>query len=204
MYKRKTALIIVDVQNDFVDGTLAVKNAVRIIPVINFLIPYYDNVVCTQDWHPDNHVSFAKTHKIADFEKDSTDAIRWPVHCVKDTPGALIHGNLKLAPDIPSFKKGTLVDVESYSGFGFGSEDTGLSNYLRLHKITHVDIVGLALDYCVMETALDARNHGFVTAVITDATVAVNEAIRIKCLEKLRFAGIVLMVSSPSVFFNGV
>lgn len=201
MYKHKTALIIVDVQNDFVNGALAVKGASNVIPVINSLLSYYDNIVCTQDWHPENHVSFAKTHKIADFTPDTSGAIRWPVHCVKDTHGALIHGDLKLPSTVPSFKKGTHIDVESYSGFGCGPEDTGLASYLRAHDITHVDVVGLALDYCVMETALDARKHGFVTSVITDATMAVNESLRTKCLETLSTAGIKLVVSSPSVFF---
>jgi nicotinamidase/pyrazinamidase len=174
------ALIIVDIQNDFLPGgALAVKDGHKIIPLVNKLIPEYDLVVATQDWHPEGHGSFAKTHKKQVGEKinlQGLDQILWPDHCVQDTPGADFAKQLHIHKIHKVFRKGEDRMIDSYSGFfdNGHKKDTGLADYLRENGVTEVHIVGLATDYCVKFTALDAASLGFKTVVLLLACKGVN------------------------------
>jgi nicotinamidase/pyrazinamidase len=172
-YNPRTALVIVDVQNDFADpaGGLSVAGGDAIIPIVNREIEMAQNngalVVATQDWHPETTPHFAK------------DGGVWPVHCVADTWGAALHPELLLPDDAPRIRKG--VDGEDgYSGFTMRDPVTGETRPTELAAILHdedierVVVVGLATDYCVKATALDAVGLGFDTAVLTDAVAAVD------------------------------
>ncbi|WP_186756592.1 bifunctional nicotinamidase/pyrazinamidase [Echinicola salinicaeni] len=175
------ALLIVDVQNDFLPGgALAVDEGDQIIPVINELQEKFDFIVATQDWHPAIHKSFADNHPgkmIGDIIcLKGEEQVLWPVHCVQGTEGADFHKDLNRKKWKKVFQKGTNPVVDSYSGFYDNSrrENTGLSDYLHDHDITDVYIVGLAADYCVKFTVLDAIKEGFDVNLVTDATKAVN------------------------------
>lgn len=164
----KKALIIVDVQNDFCPGgSLAVFEGDLVVEKINELqTKNYDLIVATQDWHPKNHSSFSSNNK---------DGI-WPVHCVQGTKGAQFHPQLNVNKIGKVFLKGTNPEIDSYSGFLDNDKktSTGLAEYLIQQNIQSVDVVGLALDYCVKATALDAKNIGLEVSVILSATKAVN------------------------------
>lgn len=152
------ALIIVDVQNDFCPGgALAVAAGDEVVPILNRLAPRFGTVVATQDWHPTDHRSFA------------AQGGPWPTHCVADTPGAELHPTLDRRPIDLVIQKATTAQDEAYSGF----DGTGLASQLRQRGVQRVYVAGLALDYCVDATALDARQAGFETYVIRDATRAV-------------------------------
>ncbi|MBT0811722.1 bifunctional nicotinamidase/pyrazinamidase [Litoribacter ruber] len=175
------ALIIVDVQYDFLPGgALAVKEGDKIIPVINSLQPKFDLVVATQDWHPADHGSFASNHpgkKVGDFIKlGGVDQILWPEHCVQESPGAEFHTDLDNSYWAKVFRKGMDQNLDSYSGFYDNNrkQDTGLAAYLKGRGVDEVVVVGLAADYCVKFTVLDAIHEGFKTTLIKDATKAVN------------------------------
>lgn len=175
------ALIIVDVQNDFIPGgALAVMDGDKIVPVINTLQSKFDFIVATQDWHPANHGSFADNHegkKIGEFiDLNGVNQILWPVHCVQGSFGAEFHQDLNKSNWKAVFQKGTNPLVDSYSGFFDNNNqgDTGLSKYLKNQGIDEVFICGLATDYCVKFTVLDALTEGFKTFLISDATKAVN------------------------------
>lgn len=176
----KKALIIVDVQNDFCPGgALAVKHGDEVVAVINGLQKNYDLVVATKDWHPLNHKSFASNNNAPVGELRTLNGrpqVMWPNHCVQGTEGAEFHPELNTLKIEKIFTKGENPEVDSYSGFFDNDKksSTGLGEYLREKKVTEVDVVGLALDYCVKATALDAKNLGFKTRVILDATRAVN------------------------------
>jgi nicotinamidase/pyrazinamidase len=170
------ALIVVDVQNDFCPGgTLAIDDGDAVVPVINALAPRYAHIVVTQDWHPANHASFASAHagKVAFGEIDMPYGrqVLWPDHCVQGTPGAMLHAGLVLPTAQLIIRKGWHAGVDSYSAFREADRvtPTGLSGYLREHRIEAVDVVGLATDYCVAWTALDAVSAGFRVRVIEDA-----------------------------------
>jgi nicotinamidase/pyrazinamidase len=177
------ALIIVDVQNDFLPGgALAVPEGNQVIPVINDLSQDFDLVFTTQDWHPPNHCSFAASHsgkKIGDrILIDDEEQILWPVHCVQNTPGAELAAGLhpKVISGGVRISKGTDERVDSYSGF-FESRRkraTGLNELLIQHGAEDLTIVGLATEYCVKATVLDARNLGFNVTVHENACRAVN------------------------------
>jgi len=175
------ALLLSDIQNDFLpDGALEVKGGDAIIPIVNKLIKKFEIVIATQDWHPRNHKSFASNHverKPGEMIKLSgLDQILWPDHCVQGTPGAEFSDQLDTSTIKRIFKKGTESDIDSYSGFFDNGhlKATGLVDYLREIKVDGVFIVGLATDYCVKFTALDAVAEGFETYVIEDGTKAVN------------------------------
>lgn len=158
-----SALIVVDVQNDFcAGGALAFSGAEEIVPVINRLVPRFRRVAFTRDWHPDDHCSFANAPRFVDGS--------WPVHCVADTPGAAFHPGLKVPPDATVVSKGTARDKEAYSGFA----NPELERALRAWSIARVYVCGLATDYCVKSTALDARLAGFDVSVVRDACRAVD------------------------------
>jgi nicotinamidase/pyrazinamidase len=177
------ALIIVDVQNDFVPGgALPVAGGDKVVPVINDLQPKFDLVVATQDWHPASHKSFAANHpgkkpgEVIEF--NGLPQILWPVHCVQDTTGAAFVPTLDLKRIAKVFPKGTDVMIDSYSGFFDNGhlKATGLGAYLKERGVTEVYVVGLATDYCVKFTALDALQLGFKTHLIEDASSGVNLA----------------------------
>lgn len=175
------ALILVDIQNDFCPGgNLAVKDGDQIIPLINKLQDKYDVIVATQDFHPANHKSFASNNPgkaVGSLgELGGQVQVMWPDHCVQGTKGAEFHPDLDLSKVDKVFPKGTNKEVDSYSGFFDNDKlsSTGLADYLKEKEVTTVDVVGLALDYCVKATALDANQLGFNTRVILAATKAVN------------------------------
>ena len=176
-----TALLIIDVQNDFLPGgSLAVPEGDQIIPVINQLIPDYDLVIGTQDYHPAGHKSFAANHlgkKVGDLiELDGLQQVLWPAHCVQGTPGADFSDELDFRKIDEIIQKGTDPEIDSYSGFFDNGhrKGTGLAELLRDRGVTAVDIVGLATDYCVKFTALDAIAKGFETRVLKDGCRGVN------------------------------
>ena len=171
------ALLIVDIQNDFLPwGALPVADGDQIIAVVNSLQPHFNLVVATQDWHPTNHGSFASAHEGAKpFDMGVLGGlvqVLWPDHCVQGTTGAELAELLDKNPVEAIFRKGTDPGIDSYSGFfdNGKQKDTGLSAYLKGRGVKQVFLVGLAGDYCVGFTALDAIEQGFETFLIEDAT----------------------------------
>ncbi len=169
-------LIVVDVQNDFLPGgALPVPEGHLVVPLINRLMPHFDLVVATQDWHPPDHISFAANHPGKEpGDVITIDGIRqtlWPVHCVQDTPGADFAPGLNTAEFDHIVRKGTDPRIDSYSGFYDNDHrhSTGLGEYLKDQNVSEVYIAGLATDYCVRATALDACRLGFETFVVLDA-----------------------------------
>jgi nicotinamidase/pyrazinamidase len=176
------ALIIVDIQNDFLPGgALAVKDGDAIIPVMNRLQASFDLVVATQDWHPAGHKSFASSHpgkKVFDkIVLDGLEQVLWPDHCVQGTPGAGFSPLLDPEKIEAIFRKGMDKNIDSYSGFfdNGRKKATGMGDYLRGRGITSVWVAGLAADFCVRFTASDALQLGFASTIITDATRPIDE-----------------------------
>jgi len=172
----KDALIVVDVQNCFVPGgSLAVAKGDEIVPLINTLAKNFENVVLTQDWHTPGHVSFASSHAgKKPFEAVKLpygNQILWPDHCVQGTDGANLHKELAIPTAQLVIRKGYHKNVDSYSAFleADGKTKTGLDGYLKGRGINSVYVCGLATDFCVAWTALDARKLGFAATVIEDA-----------------------------------
>ena len=175
------ALIIVDMQNDFVEGgALAVQGGKALVPLINKLQPRFDLVVATQDWHPANHGSFAVNHPgkkvFEQIELNGLPQTLWPVHCVQGTTGAELATDLQRERIAKIFPKGTDAGIDSYSGlFDNGHrKSTGLGEWFKTKGVTEVFVCGLATDYCVKFTALDAAELGFKTHFIEDASRGVN------------------------------
>ena len=168
------ALLLIDIQNDFLPGgALAVPAGDAVIEVANRRMQAAELVVATQDWHPADHLSFASQHpgkQVGDVVMlEGTPQVLWPDHCIQGTEGAELAGSLELARIEHIVYKGTQREIDSYSGF-FDNQhrrSTGLGDYLRAASVTAVDIVGLATDYCVRATALDAVQLEFETTVIT-------------------------------------
>ena len=175
------SLIVVDLQHDFCPGgALAVAGGDAIVPVIDRILPAFDCVVATQDWHPANHASFAANHPSAQVgdivELGGMPQVLWPVHCVQNTSGAAFHRQFDTSGLDAVFQKGIDPQIDSYSGFfdnGRG-RSTGMGAYLNGRGIGTVYICGLATDYCVKATALDALSLGFETFVVSDACRGVN------------------------------
>lgn len=175
------ALVVVDVQNDFMPGgALAVARGDEIVPVIDRLARAFEHVVLTQDWHPREHVSFAANHPgRKPFETLTLpygEQVLWPVHCVQDTVGAALHAGLDIPHARLVVRKGGRRDIDSYSAFVEADRKTptGLAGYLRESGVKRVWCCGLATDYCVAWTALDARAAGFEAIVIDDACRAID------------------------------
>ena len=171
------ALLIADVQNDFLPGgALAVPAGDEILEVINALQTHFELVVATQDWHPGHHGSFASAHHgRKPFEMGSLggmEQVLWPDHCVQETPGAAFSGALSQRSIEAIFRKGTDAEIDSYSGFfdNGKKKSTGLGAYLKGRGVNELFIVGLAGDFCVGFTALDALDLGFRTVLVEDAT----------------------------------
>lgn len=196
------ALIVVDVQNDFCPGgALPVPNGDDVVPVINRLGERFPVVVASQDWHPENHVSFASHHPglraLDVIELDGQPQVLWPDHCVAGTWGADFHPGLDTRPFRMIVRKGTDPRVDSYSAFRDNRRDrvTGLAGFLRELGVTRVTVVGLATDYCVAATAHDAVELGFAATVLLPAcrAVAAPPGHLEATLERLRQAGVGLV-----------
>jgi len=171
--RARDALVVVDVQHDFLPGgALAVGGGDAVVAPIAALAPAFATVVATQDWHPADHGSFAVSHpgrKPGDvIELAGLQQILWPAHCVQNSTGAAFHRDLDPHGRQNVVQKGTLRDVDSYSGFfdNGGRHDTGLADLLRGHGVSDLFVMGLATDYCVKFTVLDACRLGFRVSVI--------------------------------------
>ncbi len=169
-------LLVIDVQNCFTaGGSLAVKDGDAIVPLVNRLARGFPHVILTQDWHTPGHVSFASSHPgKKPFETTSLPygtQVLWPDHCVQGTEGAALHKDLTIPHAQLIIRKGYRQNIDSYSAFyeADGKTPTGLTGYLRDRGLTRVFLVGLATDFCVSWSALDARKAGFAAAVIEDA-----------------------------------
>ena len=175
------ALLVIDIQNDFCPGgALAVAEGDLVVAKANILMAQYDLVVATQDWHPSDHGSFSSSHpgkKPYDMgELGGMPQVMWPAHCVQGTPGASFHSALDVARFDHVSRKGTDRGIDSYSGFfdNGHKKQTDLHAYLNDQHVTEVDIIGLATDYCVKFTALDAVALHLKTRVLSDACRGVN------------------------------
>jgi nicotinamidase/pyrazinamidase len=200
------ALIIVDVQKDFCPlGALAVPKGDEVVPIINRLMQAFfkqnHTVVATQDWHPAGHGSFASANKTQPFtmgELSGQPQMMWPDHCVQDTDGAEMHPDLLDVPTV--VLKGTDPTVDSYSGFfdNGGKNDTGLNGILKDAGVKEVFIVGLATDYCVKATALDAIKLGYTVYVIGDACRGVDFPAGSvdAAIAEMKAAGVVVITNS--------
>jgi len=200
----QSALILVDLQNDFCEGgALEVSGGASVIPLANKLNDSFELIVATQDWHPANHASFASNHLghgIGDVVRtDKILQILWPNHCIQHSFGAEFHPDLDLSRVARIFHKGVECEIDSYSAF-FDNEhlrSTGLGEYLRELGVSDVYILGLATDYCVKYSALDAKQLGFNTYVIADACRGVDlaEGDSVKAIDEMRAAGIEIISS---------
>ncbi len=199
------ALILVDLQNDFCPGgALAVPEGDAVVPVANALQRRFDLVVATQDWHPADHASFAASHpgrapgEVIDL--DGLAQVLWPVHCVQGTWGADFHPALDRTRIARVFRKGTDPRLDSYSGFFDNGRRhaTGLAEYLRDRGVNEVFVCGLATDYCVKFTALDAAELGFATRVVLDACrgVDLHPGDICRAVEEMQQRGIALVDAS--------
>lgn len=172
----KNALILVDLQNDFCHGgNLAVPDGDAVIPLANELQQLFDIIIATKDWHPENHLSFASSHagkKIGDVvQVHGLPQMLWPDHCVQNTRGAEFHPGLNTEKIQQVFLKGTDRFIDSYSAFYDNAHlrQTGLHGWLKEHNVTDVYIAGLATDYCVLYSSLDALKLGYKVHMIEDA-----------------------------------
>jgi nicotinamidase/pyrazinamidase len=177
----RDVLLIADPQPDFMPGgALAVKGGDAILPIVNALTSGFENVVVTQDWHPAGHASFASSHEGArpyDTKRlHYGDQTLWPDHCVRGTPGAALHPDFAVDSAFLILRKGVHPGVDSYSAFveADGTTTTGLAALLKARGLERVFVCGLATDYCVAFSALDARAAGFETFVIEDACRAID------------------------------
>ncbi|PDT78556.1 bifunctional nicotinamidase/pyrazinamidase [Bradyrhizobium sp. C9] len=171
-----SALLVIDVQNCFLPGgSLAVKDGEQVVPVINKIAKSFANVVMTQDWHTPGHVSFASVHAgkkpFETIDLAYGKQVLWPDHCVQGTDGASLSKELAIPQAELIIRKGFHKDVDSYSAFteADGKTTTGLAAYLKARNVARVFVAGLATDFCVAWTALDARKAGFETYVVEDA-----------------------------------
>jgi nicotinamidase/pyrazinamidase len=210
----KDALILVDIQNDFFPGgALAVPNGDEVIPVANRLARHFDLVVATQDWHPPNHISFAVNHpgrKVGDvIHVDGLEQVLWPTHCVQGTAGAQFPPALDASRIARIFRnKGADPTVDSYSGFFDNGRRnaTGLDEFLRASGVEAVYLVGLATEYCVRATAIDAAELGFQTYVVEDGCRAVdlNPGDGRRAIERMKSAGVRVIRSDKLVLHSNV
>jgi len=177
----RDVLLVVDVQNDFIPGgALAVKDGEQVVAVINRIAPAFAHVVLTQDWHPPGHMSFASSHA----GKQPFEAVQlpygtqllWPDHCVQNTPGAAFHKGLDVPHAELIIRKGYRKSIDSYSAFleADRTTHTGLAGYLQERGLANVYLVGLATDFCVGWSAIDARGAGLSATVIEDGCRAID------------------------------
>lgn len=204
MLNKQTALIVVDMQNGFTPGgQLAVNDADQIIPLINQLATQFDNVVLTQDWHTADHISFADQHPNKQpfdvITLDYGQQMLWPRHCVQGTLDAEFHPSLDVPTAQLIIRKGFHAHIDSYSAFleADHKTTTGLAAYLQARGIDTVYVVGVATDFCVAWTAVDAAKLGFKTYVIEDATAAINlDGSLAQAWQKMQASGVIKIRSS--------
>lgn len=197
----RDVLVVVDVQNDFCPGgALAVPDGDAVVPVINRIAPAFDHIVLTQDWHPPGHRSFASAHAgRAPYERVTTpygEQVLWPDHCVQDTPGAALHAGLRLPGAQLVLRKGFRPGIDSYSAFFENDRrtPTGLAGYLRERGLARLVFAGLATDFCVAWSALDARRLGFEAVVLLEASRAIDlDGSLAQALAQMREAGVTLL-----------
>ena len=199
-------LILVDIQNDFLPGgALAVTDGDQVIAVANQLMPKFDLVVATQDWHPADHGSFASQHdgvQIGDsFMLNGIQQIAWPDHCVQNTSGAEFASSLNTDAIDHVIQKGTDREIDSYSGFFDNDQQTatGMAELLKKYGTTEVSVMGLATDYCVKFTALDAVKLSFKTRLILSGCRGVELQLGdiTSAVEQIRLAGVQIVDSVP-------
>ncbi len=199
------ALLLIDVQNDFMPfGSLPVAEGDLVVPVANELAKRFELVVATQDWHPADHGSFASAHpgcSVGDvITLGGVTQFLWPDHCVQQSAGASFHSGLDVARISHVVRKGTDSEIDSYSGFFDNGhrKDTGLAGYLRDRGVDAVWIAGLATDYCVRYTALDAREMGFSVSLVVDGCRGVDNTPGDveRALDEMRAAGCDVVTSS--------
>ena len=203
----RSALIVVDVQNCFVDGgTLPVKDGLAVVPVINRIAAAFDNIVVTQDWHPRGHASFASSHAgRKPFETINMPygaQVLWPDHCVQGTEDAALVPTLKLPTAQLIIRKGFNPEIDSYSAFEEADRrtPTGLAAYLKARGVDTVFVVGLATDFCVAWTAMDARKAGFKAIVVVDATRSIDLNGSLAAATKAMDAAGVISIPSMQIF----
>ncbi len=192
------ALIVIDLQNDFCPGgALAVAGANEIVPRINALLDAFPIRVLTQDWHPADHASFADNHADAEpytvIEMPYGQQVLWPAHCVQGSHGAALHAGLLADRADMILRKGFRAGIDSYSAFyeNDRATTTGLAGYLRERGATHLTFAGLATDFCVAWSALDAVRLGFGATVLTRACRAIDlEGSLADAMDKMRAAGV--------------
>lgn len=195
------ALIVIDVQNDFCPGgALAVENGDEIVPLVNHLIASHDHVVLTQDWHPAGHSSFASVHAgrqpFETIEAAYGPQTLWPDHCVQGTAGADFHPELEWTRAELVIRKGFRPEIDSYSAFfeNDHATPTGLAGYLKERGIREVILCGLATDFCVGFSALDAVQGGFATSVVMQACRAIDlDGSLSRMTDRMRAAGVHLL-----------
>jgi nicotinamidase/pyrazinamidase len=177
------ALLLIDIQNDFLPGgALAVPEGDLILPIANKLQQQFDLVIATQDWHPEKHKSFASSHKEKKpfdlIELHGLEQVLWPDHCIQGTEGAEFSKELNTNKVEAVFRKGTNPEIDSYSGFYDNGhlKSTALADYLRGKQVDEVYLTGLAGDYCVYFSAKDALQEGFRTYLVEDATRPIDKA----------------------------
>jgi len=209
----RRALILVDLQNDFMPGgALGVNEGDQVVPVANWLQEFFSLVLATQDWHPPDHSSFARNHpgreigEVIDLE--GTSQVLWPAHCVENTDGADLVATLNRSRIKRIFYKGTNPAIDSYSVF-FDNEhrqSTGLEDYLKGLGVEEVYLMGLATDYCVKYSALDARGLDFDTTVIEDGCRGVEllPGDTDKAIEEMRAAGVCFEMSREVGVIKGL
>ncbi|MEQ9116482.1 MAG: bifunctional nicotinamidase/pyrazinamidase [Rickettsiales bacterium] len=198
----KKALLIIDIQNDFISGSLAIPDGEQIVPIINSLMTaeYYDYIIASQDWHPANHKSFASnnngTEVFAMGELNGLPQIMWPDHCVQHTWGAEFHHDLLTEKFDYIQQKGTNPEIDSYSAFRDNNQQeiTGLDIWIKEHEISILDICGLATDFCVKFSAIDAASLLESTEVrfIQDASKALTTEGELQATEEMQEAGVII------------
>ena len=197
----REALIVVDVQRDFCPGgALAVPDGDRVVPAINRLARHFAHVIVTQDWHPPGHASFAASHlgrqPFETIAMPYGEQTLWPTHCVQGTDGARFHPDLDITQAELVIRKGYRAEIDSYSAFRENDRTTptGLAGYLRERGFERLTLCGLATDFCVLFSALDARAAGFAAAVVLDASRGIDlDGSLARALAAMREAGIVLL-----------
>ncbi|QHQ36011.1 bifunctional nicotinamidase/pyrazinamidase [Algicella marina] len=195
-----SALLVIDVQNDFCPGgALAVADGDSIVPIINAMMPEFDSIIYTQDWHPADHSSFAANHDGATpfsvTEMPYGPQVLWPTHCAQGTVGAAFHDELDLKGDL-IIRKGFRTDIDSYSAFFENDHETatGLTGYLRTRGIGSVTLAGLALDFCVAYSAVDAAREGFRVTVMSEACRAIDlDGSLTKAMDDMAAAGVTIL-----------
>ncbi|PVH28176.1 bifunctional nicotinamidase/pyrazinamidase [Pararhodobacter oceanensis] len=200
MHPDTTALLVIDVQHDFCPGgALAVADGDAVVPLINAMLGDYAVRVFTQDWHPADHSSFADNHSVGEpfslTEMPYGPQVLWPRHCVQGSDGAAFHPALETDPADMIIRKGFRPQIDSYSAF-FENDHvtpTGLEGYLRSRGVTDLVLTGIATDFCVAYSAIDAARLGFKVTVLQEACRAIDlDGSLDKALSDMRAAGVVL------------